>query len=527
MKKYILLLFIVHFGILVYSQNVGIGTATPNASAILDVTATNRGVLVPRIALTATNSNAPVGATVTASLLVYNTATAGAGATAVTPGYYYWSGTEWLRLMNRNDAWIVGSSAATVNTPTATGFLGTTTNQHIDLVTNGITRGRLSNLGEFFIGATATVLAGDLMNAVGNAAFPWSVNGYTDQNGSGVYGSVTAGTTLYAGVQGEYSGTNVQGTGVRGIYVTNTSGTAFNQSPSGVIGTALSTGSYKFGVYGNGGTSTRSGGVFGYNYGLSMGALGYYTSGAVNTAVYGFGGAYTVGVAGGRIAENSIPANNMIGLGIYGGVMGGWIRGCSYGLNVRGERYSMYVDGKSYINEPMVYLVNNENGNRTPTYMTVSTTAEITDKGKISLVNGKATVFFKEAFKNAVGNIDDLVITATPQGNTQGVYITGITQNGFTVVENNEGKSNVQVSWIASAPVKQGDNTVPQELLQNSFDEKMRGVMHNELAPGNATPVWWDGKQVRFDAIPEGMFRKDPSMLPADATRHKQNISKQ
>jgi hypothetical protein len=37
---------------------------------------------------------------------------------------------------------------------------------------------------------------------------------------------------------------------------------------------------------------------------------------------------------------------------------------------------------------------------------------------------------------------------------------------------------------------------------------------------------WWYGKQVRFDAIPEGMFRKDPSMLPADATRMKNNSSK-
>ena len=88
------------------------------------------------------------------------------------------------------------------------------------MVSNNIVRGRLSNLGEFFIGTTVTALPGDLMNGVGNVTFPWAVNGYTNQNGGGVYGSVTAGTTAFAGVQGEYVGTGATGSGVRGIYNT-------------------------------------------------------------------------------------------------------------------------------------------------------------------------------------------------------------------------------------------------------------------------------------------------------------------
>ncbi|MDW8303118.1 MAG: hypothetical protein RML38_11710, partial [Bacteroidia bacterium] len=489
---------------------VGIGTATPNASAMLDITATNRGLLIPRVNLTATNNNAPIGAGVATSLLVYNQATSGAGATAVTPGYYYWDGTQWVRLTDR--AWLIGNSTATTNYPASTGFFGTATNQHIDFVTNNIVRGRLSNLGEFFIGAVATVLPGDLMNGVGNATFPWAVNGYTDQNGGGVYGSVTAGTTNFAAVQGEYVGTGTSGAGVRGSYMTNTAGTSFAACATGVVGTATTTGSYKFGVYGSGGTSTRSGGVMGYDYGIALGGLGYYSSGGIDFAVYGFGLNYTVGVPGGKIG--SAAPNNMIGLGIYGGVMGGWIRGCTYGLNVRGERYSMYVDGKSYVNQPVVYLIQTQNTNRVPAYMSVSTHPEITDKGKVNLVNGRAVVSFKDAFKNAVLNIDDVIITVTPQGNTQGVYVTDITREGFTIVENNQGKSNVQVCWTASAPLKQADSSIPEEILENSFDEKMRGVMHNENAPENGKPIWWDGEKVRFDPIPQGLFQKDPNSLP-------------
>jgi len=78
----------------VFAQGVAInldGTAA-DASAMLDVKATNRGLLIPRVALTQTTSASPVSNPV-ASLMVYNTATAN----DVTPGYYYWSGSAWVR----------------------------------------------------------------------------------------------------------------------------------------------------------------------------------------------------------------------------------------------------------------------------------------------------------------------------------------------------------------------------------------------------------------------------------------------
>lgn len=81
-----------------YSQNVGINTTgnAPDASAGMDVDFTDKGLLIPRVALTATNSASPITSPTT-SLIVYNSATAGTSPNNVYPGYYFWNGTIWER----------------------------------------------------------------------------------------------------------------------------------------------------------------------------------------------------------------------------------------------------------------------------------------------------------------------------------------------------------------------------------------------------------------------------------------------
>lgn len=111
-----------------------------------------------------------------------------------------------------NKALLIGG-----NTSVGDLSLGTNSNYSIDFRTNNLVRGRISALGEFFIGTTSTSMAGDLMNGVSNATFPWAVNGYSSFNGSGVFGSILAGnTTTYGAVQGEHIGSGT-GAGVRGM----------------------------------------------------------------------------------------------------------------------------------------------------------------------------------------------------------------------------------------------------------------------------------------------------------------------
>ena len=81
------------------AQNVGISynVFTPDASAGLDVNFTDKGLLIPRVSLSSTNNASPITSPAT-GLLVYNTATV----SDVTPGFYFWNGSSWVRFATGN-----------------------------------------------------------------------------------------------------------------------------------------------------------------------------------------------------------------------------------------------------------------------------------------------------------------------------------------------------------------------------------------------------------------------------------------
>ncbi len=87
---------------------VGISSATsftPDTNSILDASSTTKGILLPRVALTSTTTLAPITGTSTApeSLFVYNTSTTGTSPNNVTPGFYFWTGTKWNRVLNTDN----------------------------------------------------------------------------------------------------------------------------------------------------------------------------------------------------------------------------------------------------------------------------------------------------------------------------------------------------------------------------------------------------------------------------------------
>ena len=93
MKK-ISLLIVILLSVQLAVAQTGIGTNAPNDAAALEINSPDKGLLLPRVVLTGTDAAAPLGAHVD-GMLVYNTATAGAGDTAVTPGLYYNQGSTW------------------------------------------------------------------------------------------------------------------------------------------------------------------------------------------------------------------------------------------------------------------------------------------------------------------------------------------------------------------------------------------------------------------------------------------------
>jgi len=137
MNHLIKLLAIVFF-INTYGQ-VGIGTTTP--SGALDIDSNNNGLLIPRVSLNATNI--PTVITPTTSELVYNTNTSAVGPNQVTPGFYFWDGTNWIRLNPSNNYWsLTGNSGTTAGT----NYIGTNDPVDFRIKTNSIDRFNISNI---------------------------------------------------------------------------------------------------------------------------------------------------------------------------------------------------------------------------------------------------------------------------------------------------------------------------------------------------------------------------------------------
>ena len=179
------LLFIVILTSPMFGQ-VGIGTTSPNAA--LDITATNDGLLLPRIALN--NTTTATVTTPTVSELVYNTATAG----DVTPGFYYWDGTKWVRLSissstSSNDWALLGNAGTTAGT----NFIGTTDNQDLIFKRNNIQSGKISTTNTSLgVNSLAPATSRNRNTAIGTEAMYLNVNG--DDNTAIGYQALRTGT---------------------------------------------------------------------------------------------------------------------------------------------------------------------------------------------------------------------------------------------------------------------------------------------------------------------------------------------
>jgi hypothetical protein len=149
----------------------GIGTTTPDASAKLDVSATNKGLLPPRVTLTSGSDTTTISSPAT-GLLVYNTG----NNVALQAGYYYWNGTSWATI-----ATALGSSQNSAG-DIKSGIQTTDHNGWVKL--DGRPKSSLSATQQ--ARATALGIGADLPNAT---------NTYLSQNG-GAMGSVSGSNTV-------------------------------------------------------------------------------------------------------------------------------------------------------------------------------------------------------------------------------------------------------------------------------------------------------------------------------------------
>lgn len=136
MKNIIILLFGLTTSFM-YGQ-VGIGTNSPNTSSALDISSTNKGLLIPR--LTAAQKNAIVSPA--NGLLIYQT--------DGTTGYWYFNGTSWTTFSSGNTWSINGNTGTNVTT----NKLGTLDNQDFVFKSNSIENLRILANKNIGIGTT-------------------------------------------------------------------------------------------------------------------------------------------------------------------------------------------------------------------------------------------------------------------------------------------------------------------------------------------------------------------------------------
>lgn len=303
-------------------------------------------------------------------------------------------------------------------------------------------------------------------------------------------------------VQAQSYGSTIQATSqsANGIIgETKLKGIAINNA-AGVLGLDNSGGSYNQGVKG---TSKFGLGVYGYSaggYGLvgdgfegvnAQGYVGVYSTGSGYGSTGTFSSGYSVGV--------DASANGGPGLGdgvySYGGNTGVYALGGNYGVTgygnivgVSGQNSSSAAgtavlaqghspNGLLYRGQsssgPNVFTVDNwgngffngqvsatafvthtsatvaqatSNGFRVTTFSAQQTAPSVEHVGEANLILRSAVVRFHTAFAATMAR-GRYMVFITPQGETRGLYVSQKTASGFTVRENQMGRSNAAFDY--------------------------------------------------------------------------------
>ncbi|MES2772573.1 MAG: FG-GAP repeat protein [Bacteroidota bacterium] len=154
----------------VNAQNkVGIGTATPAVSSILDITSTEKGMLIPRMDSTQRNAIASPAQ----GLLIYQTNGNG--------GFYYYAGTTWNKVGGGGNEWLINANN-NIYTGKNVGIANNNPTEKLDIT------GNIKTTGEIKPNGTAG-LANQVLTATGTGSMVWA-NAATGEltSGSGTWG---------------------------------------------------------------------------------------------------------------------------------------------------------------------------------------------------------------------------------------------------------------------------------------------------------------------------------------------------
>jgi hypothetical protein len=497
---------------MVHAQ-IGIGTTSPNGS--LDVTSTNDGLLIPRVALSATNVATVI--TPTTSELVYNTFTSALGPNQVSPGYYYWNGAAWIKLAtgNTNNDWSVTGNSGTV---AGTNFIGTTDAIDFRIKTGGADRWNFSNanngqLQSYSLG-TATLpsysfqtdqntgmfsSAADFLNfstaglermaigSTGNVGINVAPSAYKLEVNSGASDAIFGRSNNVGGILGYETnftfGVVPQTINGAGVYASNPAAgytSMFSQS-TGAASVAANI-SYSNVWFANYNYVDNASATANPSVSYSQLNNSSTTLGGTQIAVRGFNNrgtttgnpGYSVGVQGlansqfqdsygieGLSFSNALlntggyfSGNNYAGANIAYAYVGGWTNGVT----------ARKIIGTGSVSE----VIPTENHGRVTLTCPESPEYWYQDYGTVQMTNGKATIVVDDILADII-IVDDenpLRVTCTPVGMPyfNGITIMSQTKNSVELLELNGGNHSgkLQYQLVAKPKTNYGEGRFPQ-----------------------------------------------------------------
>ena len=440
------------------NQNVSINDNgfAPDGSAMLDISSTSKGLLIPRVSLQNTTDVVTVPSPLT-SLLVYNNNPGMAGGGL---GFWYWDGAQWVQAIGpagpagpagangapgpagpagpagptgpagANNAWLIVGNAGTT---AGTNFIGTLDAQDFVTKTNGSTatdeRMRITSGGKVVVN-NITPSASDAFSVYGtgtagaiNSMGTNAIAGYSSSAGNGIYGTNnSSGYGVYGYNAGTGKGVYGESTGDKGIKGLTT----FNNNLSGgLYGACTSTVGH--GTVGSGNNlgvvyvSTSGAGVVGT--GTVIGVMGNVAS--TTTGTLRTGGYFQSG------SDGSSPNPNFSNYAYVGAI--------------NATNISRKIEGPGTVST----VVKDLNDNLVTLVCPEAPEILFEDYGLGELVNGEAHIYIDPIFsKNILVNEKHpLKVFIQLEGDCNGVYITNKTVNSFDVKELNGGKSNVKFAW--------------------------------------------------------------------------------
>jgi len=363
----------------------------------------------------------------------------------------------------------------------------------------------------------------------GQASTGTAVSGLSG-TGVGVYGQ-TAAAAAYA-VVGENLASTGSAPGVYGTTASSTGTGVYGAGPTGVYGSDTSAGGDGDGVYG---TSPLGAGV----YGISAAGYGVFGDSPDSYGVVGDGG--TAGVLGqghywgvmGQGAGTSTTGTNAWPAGVWGDTGGasgeyfGVVATADSNISLlaansdnSGDYPAMVVENYTTATHNPVFQTSSPNtysntrhctidtsanlsctgvvsgiaeqvgGRQTATYAMQSAENWLEDAGSGQLSNGSARIELDPAFAQTVNAAVEYHVFLTPKGDSEGLYVSNETPQGFEVREQHGGHSSIAFDYRIMAKRK-GYENVRLEDVTERFKQSvaMRQIARAPLPLAKAKPV--------------------------------------